>query len=125
MKKIVSGDTLKFFNDAGSAGAEMQEEKTDDHVWLVRLKGSMGNECAYDIADEMFALASAGNGIILDMNDTTHVSESFCKELVKLEIKMEKTDFESLPIQNMPREIYHAFEERGYHTLFEIEMKEE
>ena len=125
MKRNVSGDTLSFLDDGGKTTAELTEQKKEDNVWLVRLKGSIGNDCAYDVADELLAIASVGNGIILDMSDTTYVSNTFAEMLVQLQIRMERTEFESMPIQNMPQEIYRFLKERGCITSLDYELKEE
>ena len=125
MKGNVSGDTLSFLDDGGKTTAELTEQKKEDNVWLVRLKGSIGNDCAYDVADELLAIASVGNGIILDMSDTTYVSNTFAEMLVQLQIRMERTEFESMPIQNMPQEIYRFLKERGCITSLDYELKEE
>ncbi len=125
MKRNVSGDTLSFLDDGGKTTAELTEQKKEDNVWLVRVEGSIGNDCAYDVADELLAIASVGNGIILDMSDTTYVSNTFAEMLVQLQIRMERTEFESMPIQNMPQEIYRFLKERGCITSLDYELKEE
>ena len=74
---------------------------------------------------------NAGNGpepiewIILDMSDTTYVSNTFAEMMVQLQIRMERTEFESMPIQNMPQEIYRFLKERGCITSLDYELKEE
>ena len=124
MKRIAEGGALKFLDDRGNTAAELLEEKKDSNVWQITLKGSIGNDCAYDVADELFALISTGNGVILDMTDTTYISNTFAELLVQLQIRMEDTDFESMPIQNMPQEIYHSLKERGCITSLDYELKE-
>ena len=125
MKRNVSGDTLSFLDDSGNTAAELTEQKKEDNVWLIKIKGSIGNDCAYDVADELLAIASVGNGIILDMSDTTYVSNPFAEMMVQLQIRMERTEFESMPIQNMPQEIYRFLKERGCITSLDYELKEE
>ncbi len=125
MKRNVSGDSLGFLDDSGNTAAELTEQKKEDNVWLIKLKGSIGNDCAYDVADELFAIASVGNGIILDMSDTTYVSNTFAEMMVQLQIRMERTEFESMPIQNMPQDIFRFLKERGCITSLDYELKEE
>ena len=125
MKRIVSENTLTFLNDSGNIVAELIEEKKEDDVWLVYLKGSVGNDCAYDIADELFALISVDAGIILDMSDTDYVSDTFADLLIQLQIRLEKTDYESLPIQNMPKAVYQSLKDHSYITSLDYELKEE
>ena len=125
MKRIVTGDSLKFLDDRGNAVAELVEQRMENNVWSMQLKGSISNDCAYDVSDELFALISADNGIILDMSDTTYVSNTFAEMLVQLQIKAENTDFESIPIQNMPLEIFRSLKERGCITSLDYELKED
>ena len=125
MKRIISSDTLRLLDGSGKAVAELMEQKKENNVWLVRLKGSVSSDCAYDVADELFALISVGNGIILDMSDTAYISDTFAEMLVQLQIKAENTDFESMPIQNMPSEIYQSLKKRGCITSLDYELKEE
>ena len=125
MKRIVTGDSLKFVDDGGKEIAELEEQKKEKDVWLIRLKGSISNDCAYDAADELFALISVGNGIILDMADTAYISDTFSERLVQLQIEMEGTEFESMPIQNMPQAIYRSLKELGRIASLDYELKEE
>ncbi len=125
MKRIVMGDSLQFMDDNGQAVVEVIEKKLENNVWLVHLKGTITNELAYDVADELFALISVKNGIVLDMSETSYVSSAFAEMLVQLQIKMENTDYESMPIQNMPSEIFRSLKERGCITSLDYELKEE
>ena len=125
MKRIVNGNSLRFVDDNGGTVAELVENRAENNVWLVHLKGSISNDCAYDVSDELFALISVENGIILDMSETTYVSSTFAEMLVQLQIKMENTDFESMPIQNMPSEIFRSLKERGCITSLDYELKED
>ena len=125
MNRIVNDGSLRFVDDNGSTIAELVENRAENNVWLVHLKGSISNDCAYDISDELFALISVENGIILDMSETTYVSSTFAEMLVQLQIKMENTDFESMPIQNMPSEIFRSLKERGCITSLDYELKED
>ena len=125
MKRTVTADSLQFMDPDGNTVAELAEKKLEDDVWMIQLKGSIGNDCAYDVSDELFALISAGNGIILDMSETTYVSSSFAELLVQLQIRMENTEYESMPIQNMPKQIFRSLQERGCITSLDYELKEE
>lgn len=125
MNRIVNGNSLRFVDDNGGTVAELVENRAENNVWLVHLKGSISNDCAYDVSDELFALISVENGIILDMSETTYVSSTFAEMLVQLQIKMENTDFESMPIQNMPSEIFRSLKERGCITSLDYELKED
>ena len=125
MKRIANEDSLQLMDDRGNTVAEMVEKKKEDNLLLVYLKGALGNECAYDVSDELLALISVGNGIILDMSETTYISSTFAEMLVQLQIKMENTDFESMPIQNMPAEIYHSLKANGCIASLDYELKEE
>ena len=125
MNKIVNDNSLRFVDDNGSTVAELVENRAENNIWLVYLKGSISNDCAYDVSDELFALISVENGIILDMSETTYVSSTFAEMLVQLQIKMENTDFETMPIQNMPSVIFRSLKERGCITSLDYELKEE
>lgn len=125
MKRRVNGDSLQFIDDNGNVVAELVEIRTEKNVWMIHLKGSVSNDCAYDVSDELFALISVENGIILDMSETTYVSSTFAEMLVQLQIKMENTEFESMPIQNMPPEVFRSLKERGCITSLDYELKED
>ena len=125
MNRIVNDNSLRFVDDNGTTVAELVENRAENNVWLVHLKGSICNDCAYDVSDELFALISVENGIILDMSETTYVSSTFAEMLVQLQIKMENTDFESMPIQNMPSEIFRSLKEKGCITSLDYELKED
>ena len=125
MKRSVKGSAVSFTDDIGKLIAQLTEEKKEDKVWQARLSGSVTNECANDIADELYAIISVNNGIILDMSDTQYVSSTFAELLVQLQVRMEKTEFESMPIQNMPVEIYRSLKEGGCITSLDYELKEE
>lgn len=124
MKRVVNSNGLKFLDENGNAVVELIENKKDNEVWLIQVKGSISNECAYDVSDELFAIISVGQGIILDLGETTYVSSSFAEMLVQLQIKLENTAFESMPIQNMPPEIFRSLKERGCITSLDYELKE-
>lgn len=125
MKRIVNGDSLQFKDEKDNIVAELIEKRTGKDIWSVYIKGTINNDCAYDISDELFALISAENGIILDMSETTYVSSTFAEMLVQLQIKMENTDFESMPIQNMPPEIFRSLKEKGCIMSLDYELKED
>ncbi len=125
MQRIVTKNSLQFADDNGNAFAELVEEKTDSDVWRIHIKGSINNDCAYDVSDELFALVSTGNGIILDMSETAYISSTFAEMLVQLQIKLENTGFESMPIENMPSEIFRSLKERGCITSLDYELKED
>lgn len=125
MKRVANREGISFFDDQEQLVASLIEDKKDDHTWMIHLKGNIINECAHDIADELFALISTNNGIILDMSETNYVSGTFAELLVQLQVRMEKTEFESMPIQNMPEEIFHSLkEEHGCIYSLDYELKE-
>lgn len=124
MKRAVTENSLAMIDEKGNVVAELKEQKRED-LWLVHLNGSVGNDCSYDIEDELFALVSLGYGLILDMSETTYVSDTFAKVLIRLQIRMENSDYESMPIQNMPSTVYQALKERGYIASLDYELKEE
>lgn len=125
MRRVVNGNTLKFLDANGNAVVELAEKKANNSICLIQIKGSISNDCAYDVSDELFALISVGQGIILDLSETTYVSSTFAEMLVQLQIKLENTVFESMPIQNMPHEIYVSLKERGCITSLDYELKED
>lgn len=125
MRRVVNNNVLKFIDENGNAVVELVENKTDNDVWLIQIKGSISNDCAYDVSDELFAIISIGQGIILDLSETTYISSTFAEMLVQLQIKLESTDFESMPIQNMPPEIFRSLKERGCITSLDYELKED
>ena len=125
MKRMVRGDSLRFLDDNGNTVAELVEKKADNNTWIISIRGSVSNDCAYDISDELFAVISAGRGIILDMGETTYVSSTFAEMLVQLQIRMESTDFESMPIRNMPSGVFQSLKERGCITSLDYELKED
>ena len=68
---------------------------------------------------------SADVGIILDMNDTVYISDAFANLLIQLQIRLENTDYESLPIQNMPKTVYQDLKDHGYIASLDYELKED
>ena len=124
MKRIANSEGISFLDDKEQPVASLTEEKKDDNTWMIQLKGNITNECAADIADELFALISTDNGIILDMGETQYVSGSFADLLVQLQIRMEKTGFDSMPIRNMPEEIFNSLKEYGCIYSLDYELKE-
>lgn len=125
MRKNIRHDGISFTDDSGKTIASISEHAKEEKVWRIKLNGSVNNDCAYDIADELFALISVGNGIILDMSDTVYLSSTFAEQLVQLQIHMENTDFESMPIINMPAEVFQTLKTQGCITSLDYELKEE
>ena len=122
MTRTVAGNALIFRSENGNTTKMIEEKK--DNVWLIQLQGSIGNDCAYDIADELFALISVNQGVVLDMNDTTYISSTFAELMVQLQIRMEKTDFDTMPIKNMPKPIFQSLKEMGCIYSLDYELKE-
>ena len=125
MRKCIRHDGMVFTDDDERIIVSISEQAKEENVWRIKLSGSITNDCAYDIADELFALISVGNGIILDMNDTVYLSNTFAEQLVQLQIRLENTDFESMPIINMPAEIFKSLKKQGCITSLDYELKEE
>ena len=125
MKKIIRDDGISFIEDGGKTIVSISEQAKEKNVWEIKLSGSVSNDCAYDIADELFAIISVGNGIILDIGEAVYLSSTFAEQLVQLQIRMEKTDFESMPIINMPTSILKVLKSQGCITSLDYELKEE
>lgn len=122
MTRTLAGNALIFQSENGNTTKMIEEKK--GNIWLIQLQGSLGNDCAYDIADELFALISVNEGFVLDMNDTTYVSSTFAELMVQLQIRMEKTEFDTMPIKNMPKNVFQALKELGCIYSLDYELKE-
>ncbi len=125
MQKVVTTDNVRLVDAQGNMIAEMNEIQKENDIWLIELVGSIPNDCAYDIADELYAFISVDNGIVLDMNKVEYISSTFANLLVKLQARMEETRFESLPIQNMPNEVFQYLKTQGCAALLDYELKED
>ncbi len=124
MKRIVRADVVRFVEENGATTAEMTERPGEKGVYNVQLRGSVNNECAFDVADELFSLYAAGKGIVIDMNDVAYLSSAFMEQLIRLQIKLEQTDYETMPIQNLPLKIFESLRDQGFITSLDYEMKE-
>lgn len=124
MKRAINGDVLSFLNKDGIAVATMTETIGDNSMCSVVLSGKINNENSYDIADELLALVSTGNGLTLDIGSLDYMSYTFADLLVQIEVQMEKTSWESVPILNMPVNIYNTLREQGCISSLDYTLKE-
>lgn len=124
MKRIVQGDTLSLADGDGTVAAQVYEKLEENGICVVSLSGSINNEGAYDVGDELMALASAGKGIVLDMSGLTYLSNALAELLVRMQIRMEQTEYETMLIRNMPAEIYQMLKKQGCITSLDYELKE-
>lgn len=122
MFRRVTQDGMCLVKDNGS---QLRiNEKKKDRIWTIQLVGDVDNESAWEVFDEISAFISLGDGVILDMSETTHLSSTMAERLIVLQRSLEDTPYEGLPIVQMPRKIYDELSEMGLNYMFDITLKE-
>ena len=120
MEKEFGSDSIRFL-DNGVEKACIAEAEADG-VITITLSGTLSQETANTLLDEMTALIVAGQGIVVDLEKTTYVSASVMEALLRTEKLLEKSN-KYLRIINMSQDVYDGFKARGLHELLDIEVK--
>lgn len=124
MIRQVTGNTLSLHRPDGGVAVQMVEN-VDGENCRVQLVGAVNNDSAWDVYDELCALASVGKNVILDMSDVSYLSRTLVDRLISLQRKLENMPSEGLPIVNMPRQLYDELSKDGLTSALDIEIKEE
>lgn len=124
MIRQVTGNTLSLHRPDGGVAVQMVEN-VDGENCRVQLVGAVNNDSAWDVYDELCALASVGKNVILDMSDVAYLSRTLVDRLISLQRKLENMPSEGLPIVNMPRQLYDELSKDGLTSALDIEIKEE
>ena len=120
MEKEFGSDSIRFL-DNGVEKACIAEAEADG-VITITLSGTLSQEIANPLLDEMTALIVAGQGLVVDLEKTEYVSASVMEALLRTEKLLEKSN-KYLRIINMSQEVYDGFKARGLHELLDIEVK--
>jgi len=120
MEKEFGSDSIRFL-DHGVEKACIAEAEADG-VITITLSGTLSQEIANPLLDEMTALIVAGQGLVVDLEKTEYVSASVMEALLRTEKLLEKSN-KYLRIINMSQEVYEGFKARGLHELLDIEVK--
>lgn len=124
MDRQVTGNTLCLHRPDGSLAVQMTE-KMDGKLCCVQLAGAVNNDSAWEVYDELCALASVGMNITLDVSEVSYLSRTMVDRLISLQRKLEYTPGGSLPIINMSRQLYDELSRDGLTNALDIEIKEE
>ena len=86
------------------------------------LCGAFNSDMANDVFDEMTALISAGQGIVLDLGEAAYLSPSINIVFLSVENKLEEAG-KTMRMVHVPDSIYREFRKSGIHELFEMELE--
>ena len=120
MEKEFTNDSIRFL-EQGEEKAVIHEAENDG-VIMITLSGKQSGDVANTLLDEMTALIVAGQGIVVDLDQTSYVSASVMEVFLRMEKMLEKNN-KFMRITNMSQQIYDEFKARGLHELLEIEVK--
>ncbi len=121
MEKEFGEGVISFVED-GVKKAAIYEQEEGNGI-LVRLEGAMNRETANTLRNELSARILSGQKISVDLSGVTYLSASVMDILLQEEIKQESSG-KTIPLKQMPQQIYDSFKARGMHELFEIEVKQ-
>ncbi|MBQ6513427.1 MAG: STAS domain-containing protein [Clostridia bacterium] len=120
MEKEYTEDSIRFVLN-GAEKAAIKEEAADNII-KITLSGELNSEVANTLLDEMTALVVAGQGIVIDLDQTSYVSASMMEVFLRTEKLLEKNN-KFMRIAGMSQKIYDEFKARGLHELLDIEVK--
>lgn len=120
MEKEFTNDSIRFLEN-GEEKAVIHEAENNG-VIMITLSGKLSGDVANTLLDEMTALIVAGQGIVVDLDQTSYVSASVMEVFLRMEKMLEKNN-KFMRITNMSQQVYDEFKARGLHELLEIEVK--
>ena len=96
-----------------------------DGIMTLQLKGSVNLYVYYEFEDELMAVLSVCDKIILDFSETEHISSDGLKMLLQMQQIIDQRKNAFLLLKHLNGEVLETFQETGFWDLFEIEEETE
>lgn len=119
IERVIAGDTLILNSETGQELLRLRES-TDGTNTCAAVSGRLINEIVHDVEDELVALSLASEKVIIDMNETSYISNAMIRSFLELQHLMDAKNGE-IVLKGLSDEVFRAFEDMGVEDVFMIE----
>ena len=109
-----------LFFEGGKKVLSIQESEKESCI-LMEIDGELRSETAYDILDELVAMATVGANVLVDMKKVTYITSSTMQVFLTVQQEMDTLGKGSLTLQGLPEAIFTEFNRVGLTELLMIE----
>lgn len=119
-ERIVKNDLLKIIDENGEVLFTMQEE-IKEKVAVLKLGGEITMEVSHEFEDELTAVISVCNDIVIDFGKVRFISSQGIHALLAAQRHIDKRDEARMRLRNVGGDVMRTFREIGFGSMFEFE----
>ena len=119
-KRTVDGDCLVITDENGSALLSIQEILAEPEM-ILKLTGSITMNLAHDFEDELTAVTTVCNRVIIDFSNVESISSAGLKILLSVQQIFDKRPNSMLKLRSLSIPVQKTFQDMGFVELFDIE----
>lgn len=120
IKRIVENDRLKILDEDGEVLFTIQEEIGDNAATL-KLGGEITMEVSHEFEDELTAVISVCDDIVIDFGKVRFISSQGIHALLTAQRHIDRKGDARMRLRNVGGDVMRTFRDIGFCSMFEFE----